>query len=360
MKMFVITIILLLEFSTRVRADTCPVPYTSIDPSVSSNVSFDKMTGNYIYSYEIQNGSSALIGIRAFKPVLVQVPSSILSPIHWHSDFVAVTPPFELEWSSLPSKRWAEPLIDPGKLLSGFSFHSLQPPGAIQYTAEGRTGIPESSPPEPGAADDEPDPNCPGWDFDNPRFQTLVTGLTTGPLAPNTISVPIRFRGEGGKNPRWPVNPNADKGKVSVIVLSTRDFDAGRIDLSTIKFGPGKAAPVSTKVTARRPEDDNPSEREDWEKQVLLLHGEDSRKTTRSNLLLTFDLAALQIRCVLDKALFLTAKTSDGKNVFGGVSTKLSGCDAKHPDIRPKPEPGPLRPKVIRHWHGLTIPSRKN
>lgn len=53
---------------------------------------------------------------------------------------------------------------------------------------------------------------------------------------------------------------------------------------------------------------------------------------------MVFDLASIEIQWVLDKALFLKGKTIDGKDVIGSVSTKLSGCDVSHPDVRPKHE----------------------
>ncbi|OFZ18993.1 MAG: hypothetical protein A2X94_13675 [Bdellovibrionales bacterium GWB1_55_8] len=337
-------------------SDTCPPPSSSIDPSVSAAVSFDKKTGLYTYEYEVQNGDLSQIPLRFFSLQISEKPSEIQSPRYWLPEFMTLAHmPAHLLWSSTGKAN----ALGIGRSLNGFRFQSPLPPGAVQYNAEGKTGIPASSPPEPGAANDEPEPNCPGWDFDNPRFQTLVTGLTTGPLPPDTASVPIRFRGEGGAHPRWPVNPHADKGKVSIIVLSTRNFNTAQIDLTTIKFGPGKATPLSSKVTRRRAADDNASEREDWEKQVIALEGENAQNTTHSNLLLTFDLATLEIKCVLDKALFFTAKTTDGKNVVGSVSTKLVGCDVKHPDVRPKPAPKLLPPKVTKYLHGQTMPPRR-
>lgn len=210
-----------------------------------------------------------------------------------------------------------------------------QPPGLVQFNAEGRAGVPSSSPPAENAVDDEPQPNCPDWDFNNPRFNTIVTGITTGPLAPNTVSVTMRLREETGERPCEPIIPSNPTGKISVLILASKTFDPSQIVVSSIKLGPDGAAPTSSKLVKVRDDDDRDGEHEEWEK---LSHdlGDDrdhdrNKDPAKQNLLLTFDLASLGVQCVLDKSVVLTGKTQAGANIIGGASTRLVGCDVHHP-----------------------------
>lgn len=113
--------------------------------------------------------------------ILPYSPSEFVSSEHWLSDFINLSnmPPHIL-WSSVPSGKYKSVDISPGGQVSGFGFQSPNAPGLIQYNAQGDTGVPSAT---PGPLDDEPLPNCPDWDFESPKFQTLVTGIATGPLA---------------------------------------------------------------------------------------------------------------------------------------------------------------------------------
>ena len=234
--------------------------------------------------------------------------------------------------------------LQPGHRLSGFSFRSTQPPGLVQFYTEGETGVPSSSPPPEGSLDDEPLPNCPDWDFDSPRFKRIVNGVTTGPIAPNTVSIKMRLREETGRNRHAPIDPKNPVGKVSVLILASKVFDPSQIALASIKLGPEGATPLSSKLIPIRDDDDRDDEREEWERLARGIEDQHQHDhdvdPKRQNLLLIFDQAALGVRCVLDKAVVLTGKTQAGINIIGGVSTRLVGCDTRHPGKRPKkPDP---------------------
>lgn len=335
-------------------ADTCPPPPSSIDPSVTANVSFDKKSGIYTYKYDVQNGRSSQIPINDVILQVSQEPTSIQSPTHWLPDFMNLGyMPTHFLWGSVPSSKYKPVDIAPGSHLSGFSFQSTQPPALVQYSAEGRTGVPSSSPPPEGSLDDEPEPNCPDWDFNNPRFKRLVTGITTGPLSPNTVSVSMRLRKETGAHPAAPINPASPTGKVSVLFLATKNFDPSQIVVSSVQFGPDGAAPLSSKLVPAFEDDDRDSDREEWEKLSRGLgddHEHDrDQDPKKQNLLLVFDLASLGIQCVLDKSVVLTGKTQAGVNIIGGASTRLIGCDVHHPGKHHrKPNPKELASELKR------------
>jgi hypothetical protein len=319
-------------------ADTCPPPPSSVNPSVSTHATFDKKIGNYTFNYSVQSAQDSLIPIDSFMLYVSQSPVSSLSPTHWIPGFqegvVGISP--EFSWIAVRSSNFKPVSIAPGKGLSGFSIQSSQPPGPIQYFVDGQTGVPSSSPPTEGAADDEPTPNCPNWDFNSPRLQTLVTGLTTGPQNPNTISVAIRLRDETGTHVCGPINPISPSGKVSVLVLGSKDFDPTQVVVSSIKFGPNGAIPLSSKLVPAGGENIAPwDEHEEWEKLLKAIVPDCDNNPKKQNLLLVFDQASLGAQCVLDKAIFLSGQTQAGNNIVSGVSSRFVGCDIQHPGRRP-------------------------
>jgi hypothetical protein len=328
-----------------VWANTCPTPPTSVEATISSTVSFDSKVNQYTYRYTVQNLKSSLLSIDRFLVLVPTQPSSMQPPNNnWDADFG--TKPPRANWStylsdpSLPHSHQIDPnskgprpafyAIKPGARLSGFSFQSPNPPGVTQYMIEGNTAIPSVT----GTADnDEPLPNCPGWDFTGPKYQTMVSGITQGPSNPNVTSVVMRLRDADGDRPYGAFHPQDPKGKMSVLIPSSKAFDASTIDPSSIHFGPGLATPSSSKLVETRQEKFE-NEREEWEKFFDLFSidkREDSKeKIQKKNLLMVFDVKSIGVRCVLDQALFLTGKTKDGKAITSGKSIRIEGCETKN------------------------------
>lgn len=96
-------------------------------------------------------------------------------------------------------------------------------------------------------------------------------------------------------------------------MYGAKDLDLSRVDLKSIQFGPAKAKPISLKVVTKG------SHFKHWRKKP-----DDKNKM----IWLEFNLADLQIRCHLDKALFLKAKAGD-KSILGAVAIKPVICDPK-------------------------------
>ena len=55
----------------------------------------------------------------------------------------------------------------------------------------------------------------------------------------------IRLREESEEH-LGAIDPNSPTGRIAVLVLSSDTFDASEVDVSSIRFGPGKAAPISS------------------------------------------------------------------------------------------------------------------
>jgi hypothetical protein len=343
-----LSIVSLVFSSTGLSQTPCPPPPTSIDPSVSAKVSYDRIARIYTYRYVIRNGEESLLPINWFTFLMNQQPANIQAPAYWLQRYIdSPNIPTNLRWATIladPSgsaqtENFDLPVpahaIQPGRQLQGFSFQSSRPPGVLQFYAEGFTQIPSAT---STPSDDEPLPNCPGWDFDSPHLQTLVTDMTTGPSSPNVISVAIRLREENGEH-RNAINPNDPTGQIAVLVLSSDTFDASQIDVSSIRFGPGQSAPISSQLVPAGSEDQSRNEeREEWETIRDSFGDHEGNNRKLEGLLLVFDLKSLAVQCVLDKALFLTGITKSGVGIIGGVSSRTVGCDVRAPGTRKKRE----------------------
>ncbi|MBI3555082.1 MAG: hypothetical protein HY074_02310 [Deltaproteobacteria bacterium] len=167
-----------------VHADYCPPAPTSVVANVVASVKWDPQIKLYTYSYKVQNSNSSPIPLKRFLVLTSPEPANIQSPNQWHSDFEATIG--KTDWiTSAPDPNTknlnvkgaggghllpAFYAIKPGASLSGFSFQSPNPPAATKFMVAGDTDIPAST---PTSTDDEPAPNCPGWYFKGPKYETM-------------------------------------------------------------------------------------------------------------------------------------------------------------------------------------------
>ncbi|MNL03062.1 hypothetical protein D3C87_1235880 [compost metagenome] len=328
-------------FGNATAANLCPPPRNAVKPEMSVSVKYDSKSKLYKYQYTIKNGATAQVPVDYFGLYLNEKPKTMSSPSNWGAEFLALDYlPSNLTWttvavadgnkitgdSTVPAPLYA---IKPGKSLQGFEITSLQPPGVVQFFAEGFSEPPTST---ATADNNEPTPECPGWSFGESKLQTQVSGMTTGPSEPDTISLKIRARDESGQRVCRAIEPKKPTGKISVLVMSNSNFDASQIDLATIVFGPGYAKPTSNKlVQTGIGEQLDKNDFADWESSFdsFLPDRADRKKLKFKNLLLTFEVADLDVQCNLDQSLFLRGKTKQGMKVLGAVAAHVAGCGAK-------------------------------
>jgi hypothetical protein len=110
------------------------------------------------------------------------------------------------------------------------------------------------------------------------------------------IPVTIDIRPGSDENP---INPRS-RGRIPVAVLTTEDFDASLVDVSTVRFGPGGAAPVRYAL-------EDVDGDADWD---LVMH---------------FNAEEVGIACG-DSEATLTGQTFDGVLIAGTGSIKTVGC----------------------------------
>ena len=297
---------LLLIFGLPVNAQTqsnCPIPPTRVDAAVTAEVTFDKKASLYTYKYTLSNSRSSLLKLRQFYVATSKEPLNITTPSRWRSRFDNLISPKALLWSSYMGNE-----LGVGSNMTGFSIQSSEAPGPTKYFVMGDSDVPTST---ATADDDEPAPVCPGFNFDEtvPVMETKVVGVTTGPMPPGQVAAYIRIhRAEFAGENKAPYLEEKDPGVVHVTLLGSEKFDIGKVDTSTIAFGPGAAKPMTVKTI-------NTENKMSGEK------GKDKHKS----LLLKFAARDLGIRCNLDHALFITGKIA-GSSFFGGAEVSPEKC----------------------------------
>ncbi|MBC7385590.1 MAG: hypothetical protein H7301_05415 [Cryobacterium sp.] len=156
--------------------------------------------------------------------------------------------------------------------------------------------------------------------------------MTTGPSDPNILTVSLRARDKKGDGRCSPIQPKKPSGQISLLVLSTKDFDATQIDLGSIVFGPAYASPVISKPSPiGHGEKISSDPQVDWEESLKSVRPElmDRKGVKFKNLLLTFNVADLDVQCNLDRALFLRGKTNSGQSIVGAIKAEIVGCKDK-------------------------------
>ncbi len=281
----------------------CPIPPTSVDAVVTAEVTFDKKTDLYTYKYTLSNSRSSLLKLDQFLLITENQPNNVVTPTRWKSRFDNLVSPHVLLWSPFLGNE-----LSIGSKVTGFSFQSARVPGPSKYFVSGDSEVPIST---ATADDDEPAPVCPGFNFDEtvPVMETKVVGVTTGPMSPGQVAAYIRIhRAEFAGENKAPYLEEKDPGVVHVTLLGSEKFDIGKVDTSTIAFGPGAAKPITVKTI-------NTENKMSGEK------GKDKHKS----LLLKFAARDLGIRCNLDHALFITGKIA-GSSFFGGAEISPEKC----------------------------------
>lgn len=299
-----VTVSFALAFSSG-YADVCPTPPTSILPRLKVNVKHEPGSGLYTYSYTLTNANGAGTAISTLAIPMQTKPESTSIPPQWLSRFRA-------EEGSASYFFWgASPLgvIAPGSTVEGFSITSKLSPGPIRYFTDGETTSRIATPTE---EDDEPSADCEGFYDDKSTLDSMVSGVTQGPVGDLQVSLEIALKDRNGDRDCGPIFPYEEKGTLHLFVKSKKDIDAKNIDLSSLRFGVGQAPVLSSRFI-----------------------GKDQ------HLFLDFDLKTAEVECGRDRVLFLSGKMKDGRPIFGAAEVKTKNCDR-----RPKRKPlkHPKRP----------------
>ena len=318
MEKILIIITFLFVQSANARTEVCPaIPPTAIDPQYEVKVSFDKKLNNYIYKYKITNLPSAQTKMWRIIIETSSSPMSTLTGIGWKNEG------YNSEYSEI---MWASKLdyhIKPGSSLDGFVIVSKNPPGTVRVYADGdASDLPtiKFNSEEEAKTGDHETIVCPGF-FIEPGNGNLVVSITTGPGIPNRIEAKIRlkrstekkWKGSHNEEPDLEISP-LDNEKIQLMIFGNKDIDVAKINLATLEFGRGKAKPTKTEIIG------------DFKGAADAEITEHVNKTKNSHLLLEFNLQDVDVKCDIDRALFLTGKIGT-QDLFGAAKIKHVGCN---------------------------------
>ncbi len=289
------------------QAAECPIPPTNVSPNISVKVEYDKKTSLYTYNYKVANGGSAGVPIGSLILKLAEVPYSFLAPsAEWSSRFD------EGNTETPSTFRWSTALgsIAPGTGKSGFVVRSYRSPGPIRYYVRGVT---ETRVGTPTPEDDEPIPDCPGFYDDIPMLEGNVSGIVDGPAPTNQVVVDLKLMDPKGERECGPISPYEEKGLLNVLLKTSKDIKVSDIDLASLRLGVGKASLASSTRIGR----------------------------SEKNILLKFDTQKVAIECERDRLLFMSGKTTDGKEIFGAAPVKTKNCDKRPKRKKPRYQKNP-------------------
>ena len=317
-------LILFAAISAFARTEICPDNSPSeVAPKVDLKVKLDNKTGKYTYQYRVTNLPEAKVPIWRFSIEADAAPLATGHPAGWEKA-VFDKKTRELYWT-YDGSRNKPSYIRPGQSVAGFEIVSKKPPGLVRGWVDG--DVAEIPIVKFENDEQEVDPDaivCPGF-FNGNGNSDYVTFATRGPQISNRIEAKIRIRKSDGKV--WLGSPNAeadlefsplDYGQLELIIFGSKAIDVNKIDNASIKFGPGKAGftPISRSVIGEFKE---VSDNEIF--QFL-------QKNKAQHMMLSFSLQDVEIRCNVDRSLFLTAKIG-GKNLFAAVNISPVACDEK-------------------------------
>lgn len=308
-------IIFIILFSLKTYAGiVCPDSPLKVAVHVKAKVTYEKNTNMYEYTYELANDTSSKLPLMIWWLQIDESPLEVKSPQNWKffryeeaSKDSDAEIPGNMNWGVMGNE---EKFLQPGQKLIGFSFKSKYPPGIVKYFVDANANVPtvtNSTGEHPSEA-----PNCPGFLYDLPLFDTKVNGFTTGPAPTNQISVEMKLKKVKEMHPvkyeesdEADINeftPKKDNGKIAVILKGTNDFDVNTLKVDSVRIGIGQAPVLASSFFGAK-------------------KGEKIR--------LVFDSTKLGLECDRDRALFLKGKTTNGKDVLGAVSIKTINCGAK-------------------------------
>lgn len=285
----------------------CPPPANLVKVKVDAKVTFDAGTQLYTYEYTVSNEATSPQEVADFAVSFTPPISEISDPPGWISDFFGLSQerdPSVIGWNGwertpLPEGvertlqiRPGQSQIKPGASLSGFAFKSTRPPGPVRFFAEGFVQPPVYPDEEAAETAAELCPREVAGDF----FDTAMMGTTVGPVS--FLGVTVDIKPDSSPNV---LNPR-ESGVLPVAILSTANFDAGTVDATSVRFGPGRASEAHGTG-----------------------HIEDVNHDGRPDIVLHFDVLPSRIRCS-DTAAFLTGKTLTGQAIQGADTFVTTGC----------------------------------
>jgi hypothetical protein len=306
-KVNILNIVVVTAFaSTTLAADFCPIPSSRVAISLNSKVTYDKNSGLYTYNYDAAVLKSSPLDL-AFIKLFFNESRVLNAKTTQDWGFSGHGSPYEDADVSFAA-GW--PTLKPGEKISGLSFQSKLPPGLVKYSPSGATGVPVTT---PTADHDEPTPDCPGFYPDEKFIDSYALGVIAGPSDPGYLYGNMRYINRGHRHhddknpPRFDIS---SKGQIKLALKGDKDLNVEQIDLASLSLGYGKAKPVSTKIVKRMGEDKDCDDMKESKKE---------RHDSQSpELIMTFNLEDIGIRCDRDLALIL-----DGSVTAGATNKKL-------------------------------------
>ena len=327
---------LLFMFSLKAFPATinCPISPNLVDLKINVNVHFDKKSQIYTYQYSFENSKTSRhtvssIYLDVLENTDVIAPSKI--PENWYTfknGKGAIFPEF------LHIRNRLVEDIKVGQRLSGFEIKSKLKPGPVTFglmaTLEGQITVVQTSDSEgEGPEFEEAQFICPGYFSKAYGIDSnFIKGITIGPVSADKVIAESRIKKITGKtysgsyktDPQFEVKSD-ETGKIRLMILGSKDLNVSKIDASSLRFGQGQAKPTKIETIGNVKEEE--------------LDDSDAKNHLKENknvqhLLVEFDLKDVDVKCEIDRALFLKGTYNKIQELFSAVKLKHGLCEKKN------------------------------
>ncbi len=329
----IIFLILAFKLNCFAATITCPPSPNLVYLKVDVEVNFDKKTQDYVYKYRFENSKQSQHTIDAvFLDVLkdtdITVPSKL--PVDWYSYRQKKSAVFE---DHLGIRiQGLKDLLEIGESATGFEIRSKLKPGPITY---GILSIPSSqvtvvqAPGEVGEGPEFEEAQfvCPGFFSKAYGIDSdFIKGVTIGPVPANKVIVESRIKRIKDKKYSGSHKKDADyqlssieSGKIKLLILGSKDVNVSKIDADSLKFGQGQAKPTKIEIIGNVKDEECDDD--------MKSHFKEHKNV--QHLLVEFDLKDVDLKCEIDRALFLRGTYNKTQELFSAVKIKQGLCDKK-------------------------------
>lgn len=324
MKKLLFLLLLILVRTSFARIELCPtITPVQIAPKYNVKVTYDEKTSQYRYSYKISNLTEAKSAIWRVSLEAYSAPVSSKAGTGWISE--GYRPEYNEIFFQDKITLGNVPSIKPGQSLDGFEVISKAAPGQIRIYSEGEAEVPtiKFGTEEEAKNGDDESIICPGFFMGGGLHYPQVVSVVTGPSILGRVEAKVRIkkisekRWNGGQSeePISEISP-VDTGKIQLILFGDGIVDVEKIALSSLELGRGKAKPLRTQILG-----DFKDDVDDEIKNHL-------KKYKAKFLLMEFNLQDVDVKCDIDRSLFLSGKIGS-KDLLSAVRIKPVVCDKK-------------------------------
>ncbi len=331
----IIALFFMFSFEAFSASIKCPPSPNLVDLKIDVVVNFDKKSQTYTYQYSFENSRMSRHSVsNIYLDVLENtdvIPPARLPDDNWRvtkNDKEGTFPGF----LNLRNRQAED--LKAGQRLTGLEIKSTLQPGPVTfglmaYLEEQITVVQTSDTEGEGPEFEEAQFICPGFFAKAYGIDSnFIKGVTIGPVSASVVVPEVRIKKSNGMKYSGAYKADAqfqvksdETGKIRLMILGSKDLNVAKIDANSLRFGQGQAKPTKIETIGNVKEDE--------------LDDSDAKNHMKENknvqhLIVEFDLKDVDVKCEIDRALFLRGAYNKTQKLFSAVKLKHGLCDKKN------------------------------